>query len=255
MKFLLILGLFYWLPTSIVFAQVKGSAQQNAGDCAVNITGGGNNVSLECKNVDPKLADQIRSILSATSRSEKNTRDISQKLDVILTEISKGQKLSEPPDVALRFIYPKSPALVIENRSAVIARDIKWTLVLWNMDLPERNDPLPIPVQKFDWLRPNDEGGPQNLFSTPAVASLLKTGNRLFGSASVNCPECARGRTYIVQIIWGERGWFSELENEKSGRTVVPSSGSEVGRADYFKRLEEEIPLRARIPIRDSRSG
>ena len=61
----------------------------------------------------------------------------------------------ELPDVALRFVYPKSPALVLVNQSAVIARDIKWTVVLWNMDLPDRNDPLPIPVSTFDWITDN----------------------------------------------------------------------------------------------------
>lgn len=85
------------------------------------------------------------------------------------------------PDLALRFIYPESPALVLINRSSVIAKDIKWTVAIWNMDLPERNDPLPIPIGIYDWIRPNDEGGPQNIFDTPSVKSILTPGNRLLG--------------------------------------------------------------------------
>jgi hypothetical protein len=34
------------------------------------------------------------------------------------------------PDLALRFVYPASPALIIVNQSAVIAKDIKWAVVL-----------------------------------------------------------------------------------------------------------------------------
>ena len=113
-----------------------------------------------------------------------------------------------PADVALGFVYPKSPALMIANLSDSLARDIKWTVVLWNMDLPDRNDPLPIPVSTFDWLKAREEGGPQDLFNGPLVAPLLKPGNRLFGSASADCPACARGRTYIVYIVWGQGGWF-----------------------------------------------
>lgn len=154
-----------------------------------------------------------------------------------------------PADVALRFVYPKSPALVIANLSDSLARDIKWTVVLWNMDLPDRNDPLPIPVSTFDWLKARDEGGPQDLFNGPLVAPLLKPGNRLFGSVSVDCPACARGRTYIVYIVWGQGGWFSEVENERSGRIIVPPKFLKDSREKYFKALEAAIPENSRLPI------
>lgn len=72
------------------------------------------------------------------------------------------------PEIRLRFVYPKDPSLIVVNHSGAIARDIKWTVALWNMNLPDRNDPLPIPVSSFDWLKPHTEGGPQNLFGTPS---------------------------------------------------------------------------------------
>lgn len=152
-------------------------------------------------------------------------------------------------DIALSFVYPKSPALVLINQSPVIAKDIKWTVVLWNMDLPDRNDPLPIPVSTFDWIRPNSEGGPQNIFSSPTVESLLSPGNRLFGSASVCSPESIRGRTYIVYIVWGKNGWYAEVENEKSGKILIPHNFSKDNRDEYFRTLETLAPVQLRIPI------
>jgi len=163
--------------------------------------------------------------------------------------IYQSDSKKESPDVALRFIYPKSPALIIKNLSDSVARDIKWTVVLWNMDLPDRNDPLPIPIQVFDWLRAHSEGGPENLFNTPSVTPLLKPGNRLFGSASVDCPTCSRGRTYIVYIVWGQGGWFSEVENEKSGDLIVPKNFLRETREMYFKQLEALIPKNSRLLI------
>src|SRR6266446_1456558 len=121
------------------------------------------------------------------------------------------------PEVTLRFVYPKSPALVIMNPSNSVARDTKWMVTLWNMDLPDRDDPLPIPSSTFDWIKPHDEGGPQNLFGSPLVAPLLKPGNRLFGCSIVDCPGCSKGKTYIVYIVWGEGGWFSEFNMDKPG--------------------------------------
>jgi len=152
-------------------------------------------------------------------------------------------------DVSLRFVYPKSPALILVNQSTVIAKDIKWAVALWNMDLPDRDDPLPIPVRTFDWIKPHDEGGPQNLFDSPLVSPLLKQGNRLFGSVSLDCPECERGRTYIVNIVWGDSGWYSEIRNEKSGKILIPSNFLKESRIKYFKALEAAVPAQSRIPI------
>jgi hypothetical protein len=152
-------------------------------------------------------------------------------------------------DVSLRFVYPKSPALMLVNSSEAIARDIKWTVVLWNFDLPERDEPLPIPVSTFDWLKPHQEGGPQNLFGSATVAPLIKEGNHLFGSASVDCPSCSRGRSYIVSIVYGDGGWVAEVESEKSGNLFIPPNLRKETRDDYFKRLQERISPDSRIPI------
>jgi hypothetical protein len=153
------------------------------------------------------------------------------------------------PDVGLRFVYPQSPAPIIVNPSNALARDIKWAVVLWNIDLPERNDPLPIPSSTFDWVKPHDEGGPQNIFGSSLVAPLIKNGDRLFGSAVATCPDCSRGRTYAVYIVWGKGGWFSEIPNETSGKLIIPANFLRGTREQYFKELDAMIPESSRIPI------
>lgn len=157
----------------------------------------------------------------------------------------------ELADVSLRFVYPKSPSLVLVNQSAVIAKNIKWAFALWNMDLTERNDPLPIPVGTFDWIKPHNQGGPQNLFDTPSVSPLLKQGDRLFGSVSLDCPECERGKTYIVYIDWGNSGWYAEVPDESSGKLFIPSSFLQESRIRYFQTLEAAVPKQSRISIGD----
>jgi hypothetical protein len=163
--------------------------------------------------------------------------------------ILQSKTSSQQPDVALSFVYPKSPALVLTNNSDVIARDIKWTVILLNMDLPDRDEPLPIPIATFDWLRPRAISGPLTLFGSGLVAPLLKPGDHLFGSASVVCPGCARGRTYIVYIVWGEGGWFAEAEDEKSGDVIVPRNFLRQSRLDYFNELQAAVSPQTRLPI------
>jgi hypothetical protein len=152
------------------------------------------------------------------------------------------------PDVTLRFINPKEPLLMLINQSDVVAREMKWAVILWNVDLPDRADPLPIPFTLFDFLRPHLRGGPENLFSAPNVGSLLKPGNTLMGSASIECPDCIRGRTFWVYIKWGEGGWYSELKDVTSGSPYIPSRFSKEYLAAYFKQIES-VPVSLRIPI------
>lgn len=156
-----------------------------------------------------------------------------------------------PSEVKLRFVYPKSPALVIMNDSDSIVSNIKWTVALWNIDRPDRNDPLPIPVSTFDWLKDHRESGPIDIFNRPTITPLLKYGDRLFGSASLDCPLCARGRTYIVYIVWGQGGWFSEVEGEKSGVLIIPKNFLKESREKYFKGVEAIIPESSRQPINE----
>lgn len=163
------------------------------------------------------------------------------------------------PDVTIRFVYPDSPALVLVNQSAALARNIKWSVALWNMDdprtyvnptaSPDAHDPLPIPVQIFDFLRPRTTGGPQNLFDSPLVAPHVKKGQRLFGSASVICPECARGHTYIVSIVWGEGGWYVEALNSTEGELLIPPNFKKETVAAYHRDILAQTPEAARIQI------
>ena len=190
------------------------------------------------------------SIYSALQGAKQRKAD-----DIIVTDNKKEyppiskKSAQELADVTLRFVYPKSPALILVNNSGAIAKNIKWSVALWNMDLQDRNDPLPSPVSTFDWIKPHDEGGPQNLFSTQIVSPLLKQGNRLYGSVALDCPECKRGRSYIVKITWGDGGWYAEIENRPPGKLLIPPSFLIESRIKYFRALEAAVPEQSWIPI------
>jgi hypothetical protein len=155
------------------------------------------------------------------------------------------------PDVTLRFVNPTEPVLQLVNQSGVTARDIKYMVVLWNLDLPNRTDPLPIPVAGFDWIGPHSTGGPQGLFDLPTVSSLLKSGNRLIGSAGISCPDCARGYTFIVFIIWGKGGWFTEVRDRTDGHALVPRYFSKPEILKYAATLQSIVPQNERDQIGD----
>lgn len=228
-----IIGFFFFQPSQVQKAEVQNSPGsnliQNSPGATIIQTQKILQQSLPSKEGAKKAVKE--------KRSEQNP--------------SSNEAVQQGPDVTLRFVYPKSPALILVNTSDKVARDIKWAVLLWNLDLPTRVDPLPIPVSTFDWIRPHSEGGPTSLFNLPNVTPLLKPGNRLFGSASVSCPDCARGRTFIVYIQWGQGGWFFEVQEEKSGSLIIPNHLTEKNITDYYKQFLSNIPERSRIPIRD----
>ena len=60
-------------------------ASQRAGDCSVNISGKDNTASLVCSGVDVKVAKQIQAIVRGMQRNESAVKEISEKLDRILS--------------------------------------------------------------------------------------------------------------------------------------------------------------------------
>jgi len=88
---------------------------------------------------------------------------------------------------------------------------------------------------------------PEAIFQTPLVRPLIKEGDSIFGSASVYCPICVRGHTYLFEIIWGESGWYAEIPEVANGTIFVPKHRGAV--ADYVEVVRSVMPSN-RIQIR-----
>jgi len=150
------------------------------------------------------------------------------------------------PEISLRFVDPKSPAVLLVNDSNVIARDIKWGVILWDRN---SKDPIALPIPHpplWPWIKPGFRGGPQDIFNV--VQSRIKTGDMIFGTAYVDCPDCAKGKTYLVSIDYGHGGWFVEVIDPKSGSPAWPNSFDLQGEEAYYEFINN-IPTKKRIPI------
>ena len=220
-------------------AQATKQPTQQGGNCSINVSGNGNSASLECKGIDATLAKQVQTILNGTRQNEAAMKELSTKLDQIIHP--------PQPDIFLKLVYPETPSLVIVNASDVVARDMKYAVELFGSGLPDGNSPLQIPTGTFDWLKGHSEGGPNTLF-TASISSLLKPGDKLYGSATINCPTCVRGRSYLVYIEWGKGGWMAET-NDPKGMLIIPAKNTPEGRMRYFQQIEQAVPANQRIPI------
>lgn len=185
-------------------------------------------------------------IIQPEPPDEQSTRKEPLSAPVTATPFPNHSLTSSKPEVKLRFVHTDIPAVIIVNSSDSIARDMKWGVVLWNRDNLGNFNPLQIPVQTFDWLKGNSESGAEDVFSR--VQAQIKPGDRLFGSAFVDCPECSKGRTYFLVITFGQGGWFSEMSSAKTGGPATPITFSQAGLDAYFAAIER-VPENERMPI------
>lgn len=77
--------------------------------------------------------------------------------------VSKPQERPEAeilPDVELAFVHLSRPSVMLSNNTPKVAKQIKWIVVLWNLDNPKvysnpndklGHEPLPIPISMFDF--------------------------------------------------------------------------------------------------------
>jgi hypothetical protein len=156
----------------------------------------------------------------------------------------------QKPEVSLRFVTVQYAYIQLVNTSDVVASNIKWMVAAFNLSsLQQKRDPLPVPASNFDVLTAKNASLPINVFQTPLVSPLVKSGDRIFGSASVTCPTCSRGRTYWFYVVYGQRGWYAENPDVTNGNIVFPKDVNHI--EEFADHLVGTIPSAARISIKD----
>lgn len=114
----------------------------------------------------------------------------------------------------LEFRGVNAPSIVVKNTSEVVVYQPKYGPMLFNVDAPadERLNPLPIPTQTSDFIRPGRNWGPSTFFGLSRVKARLAGGDRVLGVVTVTCPDCMRDRVYWLYAKIGEAGWYAEMD-------------------------------------------
>ncbi|MGE0407417.1 MAG: hypothetical protein AB7O65_14060, partial [Candidatus Korobacteraceae bacterium] len=73
----------------------------------------------------------------------------------------------------------------------------------------------------------------------------------LAGSATVDCTNCEKKKTYILYIEWGVGGWFSEVTTGPyAGSLIVPKYQGKAIPRNYLVDLEGLAPSESRVTIK-----
>jgi hypothetical protein len=151
--------------------------------------------------------------------------------------------------VSMQFMLSrgtKRPTFSFLDSSDSMARNIRWAIVLWNTEVPDEANSIPIFTYPVDWLKPHQESGAIEILGQ---GTNFNTGTVLIGTAGLDCPNCDP-ESYILYIKWGESGWYAKTDKRWKGQPVLPADGlTRVGREMYFKNLVGIVPQTNRIAM------
>jgi hypothetical protein len=158
------------------------------------------------------------------------------------------QPKTPPPDLRLRFTSPQEVAIVIDNVShAGTADRPKYGVMLVDLDNIAA-DFLQIPTTMGEYIRPGSYWGPNQFMGISGVKSVVKPGDRIFGSVDISCPTCVKDRGYWLYIKAGEGGWYAEQEGGPFGLSNLKVIQQIAKNLDSY--VNALVPESRRIPIK-----
>jgi hypothetical protein len=192
-----------------------------------------------------------RELQSTITGLRTQVRELSEKSIPTLMGDVNGLKPHKavPANLTLRFVHPNEVAIVVDNAPhAGLADRPKYYAIL--ADLDNVSDFLRIPTFMGDYIRPGEFMGPNQFMGLDAVKSLVKPGDRIFGSVGVSCPTCLKSRNYWLYIKVGDGGWYEEQEGPSKG--IASLNAAKVIGANFEAYADFIAPKAKRIPIKQT---
>lgn len=117
---------------------------------------------------------------------------------------------ASPPELSLAIAGTESPVMTITNLGMRTATGVRYTVEAVNLDREAERGAsvfLPVPSDTAELLHPIPNGWKVELL--PAAAKrLVANRNRVAGSVTLTCDECAAAGTWAFYLASGKEGWF-----------------------------------------------
>jgi hypothetical protein len=140
---------------------------------------------------------------------------------------------SVKPDLTLKFVIKQNLSFEIVNGATPQAINPRYSIQMMNLDNalnkhPDENGLIGLPnatEMLNDYVPTKTALGPISLGNRWQERGLLNRGDRMFGIASIGCPNCTRTHYYYVYAVHGQDGWYCESSTPLSflglGRVVI----------------------------------
>jgi hypothetical protein len=159
-----------------------------------------------------------------------------------------GHAQVEKSDLSLKIVGKDRPQFIGLNRTGVVMRDGKVSIWLWDMSRYPGGplfQPLHIPVQPLDFIRPHGE-----MLRTDLIPQTigLQRGDKIIGSVMSSCPDCPHSHSYLVSFVVGKGGWYA-LDQNPDGLQTAPTRGDPAS-IQWFAAMIDGTGLQ-HIPIQE----
>jgi len=165
----------------------------------------------------------------------------------------------QTPDVSMSFYTEGgNPRFSIFNSGGEAAQQPKWTFALGDLTNeyyphypsdPNSSQPLPIPTNKVDdYVKPHSYLGNFAVFND-VTANFIKSGDQIFGFATISCSNCAGSRSYWLYWEAGNGGWYANFTPLDKDAQLFKQGN--LSRSEVDERISRWIPAIGRIPLKD----
>jgi hypothetical protein len=163
----------------------------------------------------------------------------------------------QAPEVSMSFyIEGGNPKFSIFNAGGEAAQQPKWSFALADftneyyphyLSDPNSSQPLPIPSDKVDdYVKPHSYLGNFAVFND-ATANLIKSGDQIFGFATITCLNCAGDKSYWLYWEVGNGGWYANFTPIDKDAQLFKQGN--LSRSEVDERISRWIPAIGRIPL------
>ena len=188
----------------------------------------------------------------------KRAAHAQSKLQTELDKIQNNTTAPGPIDIEAIISYPKCPAISLRNLSNRVATGLTWEITLFrttNFNFTSSGQQqiyvTSLPTQQMGFVKAHSEDLPSTMFPEAYCRSdgPIKEGDDLIGSLFVDCPECGKGTTYIVHLVWGKSGWYVHVNIPQGGMLIPIKLNTPIFHA-YVQKWEKDMPGAYKIPIK-----
>ena len=181
---------------------------ETTGPCSPAVSGNNNQFTMNCKGIDKEQGQKMLAILNKILANQLDPAAVTAKLDEILKVINPAK-----PDLAFVIVNPEAPWLILWPLHST-ALSVKADPLLWDIDREDGSTAsLFVNEAKYDWIRPDQHGGPTALLHPDDLRNVVKPGHRIVGYITIACPNCERTLVCWVYFIYGQKGWFMDVSS------------------------------------------
>jgi hypothetical protein len=161
----------------------------------------------------------------------------------------------DKPDVTVRLSVTgnRTISAVGHSENGLMAERVKYEFELFNTTAfiqgrPEEWQYSRYERDKGEWAKRDSDLKIGPIFVRSAFVENQRNGDRIIGTAIINCPTCVRSHGYWLYLKVGEGGWFAETADGSEPRLIGEKGKTTEQKRDFIIDPEAYLSSKKLLP-------